>query len=128
MKENRPNPLRPAGFLIAMVFVVLLVESFCGFELHRLSGKQQQYKQDYSIVNSVSFGLLSVDLWRDQIITAASAEIKQYRLTPSQQADLQKEIENILHALVDTAFAVINKPQRSIGGKIIKFAIKALVD
>src|SRR5450432_2662718 len=102
MKENRPNPLRPAGFLIAMVFVVLLVESFCGFELHRISGKQQQYKQDYSIVNSVSFGLLSVDLWRDQIITAASAEIKQYRLTPSQQADLQKEIENILHALVDT--------------------------
>jgi hypothetical protein len=128
MKENRPNPLRPAGFLIAMVFVILLAESFCGFELHRLSGKQQQYKQDYSIVNSVSFGLLSVDLWRDQIITAASAEIKQYRLTPSQQADLQKEIESILHGLVDTAFAVINKPQRSIGGKIKKFAIKALVD
>lgn len=128
MKENSPNPLRPTGFLIAIVFVVLLVESFCGFELYRLSGKQQQYKQDYSIVNSVSFGLLSVDLWRDQIITAASAEIKQYRLTPSQQAELQKEIESILHGLVDTAFGVINKPQRSIGGKIKKIAIKALVD
>ena len=114
--------------LIAVIAVVLLIEAFCGYRLHRLSAEQLRYKEDYSIVNSVSFGLLSVDLWRNQIITAASAEIKQYRLSPSQKADLQKEIEGVLHGLVDTAFGAINKPQKSLGGKIKKVVIKALVD
>lgn len=128
MQEQQPNRRLYKTLLIAGIAIVLVIEAFCGYRLHKLSGIQQQYKQDYSIVNSVSFGLLSVDLWRDQVITAASSEVKQYRLTPSQQADLQKEIESVLHGLVDTAFGVINKPQRSIGGKIKKMVIKALVD
>jgi len=79
------------------------------------------------LVNSVSFGLLSVDEWRDDIISAVSTQIQQFKLTPEQEAELKKEIEQILHGLVDKAVASIEKPKKSIGGKIEKLAFNTLV-
>lgn len=87
---------------------MIVLIGYSGWQVHTLSSRQEQNKKDYSIVNSVSFGLLSVDLWRDQIISAASAQVKDYRLSASQQEDLRKEKEQILHGLVGHAFAVIN--------------------
>jgi hypothetical protein len=109
------------------VSCIILAIGYCGYQVHTLSHTQEQYRKDYSIVNSTSFGLLSVDLWRDEIVAAASVKIKEFRLTPSQQADLKKEIEQILHGLVNHAFQEIDKPQKSLGGKIKKMAVKALV-
>ena len=114
--------------MITLVILLLAGEGYCGWQVHKLSEQQASARRDYSLVNSVSFGLLSVDVWRDEVIAAASAQIEQYRLTASQKADLKKEIEQLLHGLVDHAFAVINRPQKSIGGKIKKMAIKAVVD
>jgi hypothetical protein len=116
------------SLIIVGISIVLLVEAFCGLQVHILSAKQKKYKIDYSVINNVSFGLLSVDVWRDQFVSAAQSEIKDYRLTPSQQQEMKKEIEKILHGLVDKAFAQINKPQHSLGGKIKKMAVHAMVD
>ena len=69
------------------------------------------------IVNSVSFGLLSVDEWRDNLVDAAKGQIQKFKLSPQQNADLKKEIEQILHSVIDKASASINKPQKSVGGK-----------
>ncbi len=110
------------------VGLVLILAAYCGYRVYTLSRQQEQLKKDYSIVNSVSFGLLSVDLWRHQIVTAATVQVDEYRLTPSQVADLKKEIDRILHGLVDHAFVVLDKPQKSLGGKIKKMAIDALVN
>ena len=79
------------------------------------------------VVNSVSFGLLSVDEWRDNIVNAAKGQIQKFKLTPQQNADLKKEIEVILNGVIDKAAATINKPQKSVGGKIKKLAFDALV-
>lgn len=126
--SKQPSPASlPRWLMIVGVSLILAAETFCGYQVHILSNRQQEYKRDYSVANSVSFGLLSVDIWRDEIISAASSEIKQYRLTNSQQEDLKKEIEKILHGLVDTAFGVINKPQKTVGGKLKKMAVNALV-
>jgi hypothetical protein len=114
--------------LIVMVGAMITAIAYCGYKVHTLSHIQEQYRRDYTIVNSTSFGLLSVDVWRDEIIAAASVKIKEFRLTTSQNADLRKEIEQVLYGLVDHAFAVINKPQKSLGGKLKKFAVKALVN
>jgi hypothetical protein len=89
--------------------------------------QQKQHKLDYAFVNNVAYGLLSVDIWRDQVIAAASSEIKQYRLSPEQQAELRKEINQLLRTLVTHAFEIINRPQKSIGGKLKKLAVKTFV-
>ena len=78
-------------------------------------------------VNSVSFGLLSVDEWRDNIVAAAKNQIRSFKLTREQSADLKKEIEVILDSLIEKAVASIRKPQKTVGGKLEKFAFNSLV-
>ncbi len=114
--------------MIVSLFILLLIEAWCGYQVHELSGKQKEYKMDYAFVNNVSFGLLSVDIWRDQVVASASGEIGDFRLSPEQEADLRKQINQQLHGLVDQAFQSINKPQKSLGGKLKKLAVKTLVN
>ncbi|MES2373988.1 MAG: paraquat-inducible protein A [Bacteroidota bacterium] len=121
-----PGFIKP--LLIAGLIIVLLIEAWCGYQVHELTEKRKEYKTDYAFVNNVSFGLLSVDRWRDQVVASAGDKIEDFRLTPEQEAGLRKEINNGLHGLVDEAFQSINKKQTSIGGKLKKFAVKTLVD
>ena len=80
------------------------------------------------IMNSVSFGLLSVDKWRDNLIAAAKSQVQNFQLTPQQKHDLKVEIEQILNGVVDKAVASIEKPSNNVGKKIKKLAFNALVD
>jgi hypothetical protein len=129
--RNDLNSTGPGFFkplLIACLIIVLLIEAWCGYQVHGLTEKRKEYKTDHAFVNNVSFGLLSVDRWRDQVIASASDKIEDFRLTPEQETGLRKEINNGLHGLVDEAFQSINQKQTSIGGKLKKFAVKTLVD
>ncbi len=116
------------SILIAGVSILLIIVGFCGYKVHTLSFQQQTVKTDYSIVNNVSFGLLSVSQWRDQIVSAVSKKIENFDLTKSQQQDLQKEIEQTLNDLITKAISLIDKPKKTLGGKIKKLAFNAFVD
>jgi len=113
--------------LVIGVSIILFGMGYCGYQVYNLSERQEQIKKDYMIVNSVSFGLLSVDEWRDNLVAAAKGQIQKFKLSPQQNADIKKEIEQILHGVIDKASASINKPQKSVGGKIKKLAFNTLV-
>jgi Paraquat-inducible protein A len=108
--------------LVIGVTCILIAIGYCGFKVHELSNRQERIKKDYMVITNVSFGLLSVDQWRDNIVSAVDSQIQQFKFTPQQRQDLKKEIEQILHGLVDTAVASIEKPQKTIGGKLTKLA------
>ena len=114
--------------LIAVVTCILVVIGYCGFNVHVLSDRQQRIKKDYMVINNVSFGLLSVDQWRDNIVSAVDSQIQQFKLTPQQKQDLKKEIEQVLNGLVDTAVGSIEKPQKSLSGKLTKLAFHVLTN
>lgn len=107
---------------------MLCGEGYLGYRLHTLSNQQQQMKEDYSTLNNITFGLFSVDQWRDKIAGIINHQVRNFSLTPKQQKDLQVEIEQILHTLINKAVAMINKPQKSIGGKLKKAAFNAFVN
>jgi hypothetical protein len=113
--------------LFIIVSVILVGIGYCGFQVHKYSSRQEDIKTDYMLVNSVSFGILSVDEWRDNIVNAAKIQIQKFKLTPEQNQDLRKEIEQILNALVTKAVASMEKPQKNIGKKIEKLAFNAFV-
>ena len=77
MTNDTSSPKTPARFakplLVSGLLVVLVIEILCGLKVHDLSAEQKAYKLDYALVNNVSYGLLSVDVWREQIVSAASA-------------------------------------------------------
>jgi hypothetical protein len=125
--KQKSNSTLSRILLIIGVTCILIAIGYCGFNVHTLSNRQERIKKDYMVINSVSFGLLSVDEWRDNIISALDSQIQQFKLTPQQNRDLKKEVEQILHGLVDTAVASIEKPQKSIGGKLTKLAFNVFV-
>lgn len=114
--------------LIASLSVLLVIAGFCGYKVHRLSARQETIKGDYSTVNNITFGLLSVSEWRDKIVAVVNKRIRDFRLTRAQEKDIHHEISRALHSLIDTTVDMIERPQRTIGGKLRKLAFNTLVN
>lgn len=118
----------PGIILIIGLSILLCGEAYFGYQLHRDSREQEQIKEDYSMSNNITFGLFSVDQWRDKITDVVNRQVKGYRMTAEQKKALRAEVEEQLHGLITKAVAEINKPQKSIGGKLKKFAFNSFVD
>ena len=114
--------------LILGLSALLCGEAYFGYRLQALSSKQAQIKEDYSTLNNITFGLFSVDQWRDKIVTIINSQVHDFSMTREQKKALQAEVEQQLHALVNKAVAEINKPQKSLGGKLKKLAFNSFVN
>lgn len=113
--------------LIVGLAMLLVVEGFFGYRLRELSARQENIKLDYSNVNSISLGMLSVDQWRDEVSHIVNKQIKNLKLTKKQKRLLQVEVEEILYSLIDKAEAMVDKKPTSLGGKIRKLVVKTFV-
>lgn len=100
---------------------------YSGYRLSRVAAEREQVKEDYSLSNSVTFGLFSVDQWRDRIKPLLTGKIQDFHITKQQQRDLQATIEKQMHSMINQLVAQINKPQKGVGGKLKKLAFNALV-
>lgn len=117
----------PKLVLILGLALLLIAESFFAWRLHNLSSQQEQIKTDYSNVNNITLGLLSVDNWRDKVAGIVNHQVKHFKLSPKEKKELQVEVEQIINALIDKAEAMVNKPQKSLGAKIRKMVVKTFV-
>lgn len=118
----------PNIILILGLSILLCGEAYFGYQLHKDSIEQEQIKEDYSMSNNITFGLFSVDQWRDKITAVVNNQVHDFTMTKAQKKALQKEVEEQLHGLISKAVAEINKPQKSLGGKLKKFAFNQFVD
>jgi hypothetical protein len=123
MRTNIANIL-----LITGLSVLLAGACWFGYKTHESAIEQQELKQDYSFSNNVTFGLFSVDQWRDKLSEVIDHQINGYSITPEQKKDIQIAVEKELHSLIAKTVAEIDKPQKSIGGKLKKMAFHTLVD
>jgi len=114
--------------LILGLAVLLGGEAFFGYRLYKLSAEQEQIKEDYSLSNSITFGIFSVDEWRDKIAAIINPQIHDFTLSPEQKKAMQAQVEQALHGLVNKAVAKINKPQKTLGGKLKKLAFNSMVN
>ena len=127
MKATR-KMLLPNILLMVGLTLLLCGEAYFGYRISELSKQQEQLKSDYSVANNITFGILSVDQWREKMAAIVDGKVAEFDLSSGQQKALQKKVEKQLNQLIDKAVAEINKPQKSIGGKLKKLAFKALVD
>lgn len=102
--------------------------AYSGYRLADVSAQREQVKEDYSLSNSVTFGLFSIDQWRDRITEVLSNQIQDYHITKAQQRDMLIMVEKEMHGLVSKTVAEINKPQKGLGAKLKKLAFNTLVD
>ena len=117
----------PQLLLILGLSILLGLEGFFSYRLHDLSARQEMIKLDHSTINNISYGLLSVDQWRDEVSGIVNRQVKHFKLTPKQKQELQAEVESVLYALINKAEAMVEKKPQSLAGKIRKLAVKTFV-
>ncbi len=118
-------------YKILIIIPLLLVigsMSYCGYKVYTLSEQQKQIKEDFATINNITFGLFSVNQWKDKLAVIINKQIQGFNFTSGQQKDLQKEIEQIMNGLLTKAIAIINKPQKTFMGKLKKAAVKIFVN
>ena len=107
---------------------LLLIAGWSSFQVYTHSTKRAEIKHDYSEVNSIAYGLLSVNIWRDHLTTIALNRISDFEFTPEQEEVLKLQVGGLLNASIDKADSLVNLKQKSIKGKLKKFVVKSLVN
>lgn len=120
-------PLLPNILLVTGLALLLIAEGFFGYRLHTLSQQQERLKQDYAAANDITLGLFSAEQWKDEVAGIANHQVRHFKLSLTQRAQLQEEVEQLLFALINKAETIINQQPKSLGGKLKKLAVKTFV-
>ncbi|TCD12962.1 2-methylisocitrate lyase [Pedobacter frigidisoli] len=121
------NRFAPTALIIGLS-ILLLVAAYFGYSFRQLAYEQKRIKEDYSLSNNITFGIFSVDKWGEKISSVVDRRVKGFNLTAKQKTEMRKQVEKELHGLVNKAVAEVTKPQKSLVGKLKKFAFKSFVD
>ena len=128
-REARHRVRRSLAYLLfSGLAVVFLFDLWCGIAAHPLAVRRAALKKDYSVVNNIRYGLLSVDRWRDAVQAIAVDRIRDFTLTDDDEAALASELTSVINRLVSTADSLVQQSGKSLGGKIKKLAINTFVD
>ncbi|HYV94373.1 MAG TPA: paraquat-inducible protein A [Chitinophagales bacterium] len=115
------------GIFILLLLTVIALNVWFAITVHDLAKQRAAIKFEYSRVNAVRYGLLSVNVWRNNIREIISDRIEDFTLTSDQEKVLKSEISNVLNAMIDQADSTVQHP-KSFHGKIRRTAVNAFVD
>lgn len=116
------------SLLIVFAGILLTIAVWSGIQVHKLSDERALIKNHYAVLNNITNGLLSVNAWRDHIVKVVTNRIDDFEFTPEQDKALKYEVSQILHAVINKADSMVDQKQKTLGGKIKKFAVKTLVN
>ena len=111
-----------------MLVALVLTAAYCSFTISRLARERAALKADYSAVNNITYGLLSVDAWKNHLIQIVSKRIDDFELNAEQEKIVRGQIESILHAVVDKADTIMHQKRKSVKAKLRKAVINAIVN
>jgi hypothetical protein len=112
--------------IVLFTALLLVLAAFSAYRVYDLSNERAEIKRDYSLINNISYGLLSVNAWRDHMVRVVTNRIDDFEFTPEQEVALKAEISGVLHAVINKADSMVNAKQKTFKGKIRKVAVKAL--
>jgi len=79
----------------------------------------QQDKNDYAELNSVKYGLLSIDEWKRQVTVIIAEEINKLYLSKTNERVLHKHIEVLLNTLIDDVDKKIKEENAGTPGGVV---------
>lgn len=114
-------------FLILCAGALLLFGGWSSYSVYHYSSEVADIKRDYSELNSITHGIMSVNIWRDHLTTMVLNRIDEFEFTEAQEDTLVLQVENILTAGIDKGADLLDQKQKGIKAKLRKFAVKTLV-
>ncbi len=115
------------NLLILIAGSLLAVAAWTSINIYSYSSEVAQIKKDYSEINSITHGILSVNVWRDHLTTMVLNRIDDFEFTEAQEDTLVLQVANILSSGLDKGESLLNEKQKTLKAKLRKFAVKTLV-
>ena len=116
------------SLLVVFGGILLTISIWSGIQVYNFSEERAEIKKDYSVLNNITYGLLSVNAWRDHMVRVVTNRIDDFEFTPEQEKALKYEVSQVLHAVINKADSLVDKKQKTLRGKLKKFAVKTLVN
>ncbi|HWE26511.1 MAG TPA: paraquat-inducible protein A [Polyangia bacterium] len=112
------------GAILACLVALLAIDAVCAVQVYRRSQERAVVKTQYSEVNSIEYGLLSVDVWTEHLRKILAHKIEHFSLTHKQQGLLHAALEKEVAALL-TQVEHMQPP--TLKGKLGKAAVGVLI-
>jgi hypothetical protein len=71
---------------------------------------------------------LSVNAWRDHLVRVVTHRIDDFEFTKEQETIVKEQLSQVLHAVINKADSMVDRKQKTVRGKLRRFAVKTLVD
>lgn len=113
--------------LVLVAGALLIAAAWSSYNIYKYSTEVAGIKKDYSEINSITHGILSVNIWRDHLTNMVLNRIDDFEFTEAQEDTLVMQVENILTAGIDKGASLIDQKQKGIKAKLRKFAVRTLV-
>ncbi|HEX4460249.1 MAG TPA: hypothetical protein VIA18_19860, partial [Polyangia bacterium] len=110
--------------ILACLVALLAIDAVCAVQVYRRSQERAVVKTQYSEVNSIEYGLLSVDVWTEHLRKILAHKIEHFSLTHKQQGLLHAALEKEVAALL-TQVEHMQPP--TLKGKLGKAAVGVLI-
>lgn len=89
----------------------------------------QKAKSDYAELNSVKYGLFSIDAWKEKLSAIINSEVEEFTISPETEKEMRKHVAVVLNKMIDQAAAKIEKANgKTTGGKFKQMFIDMFVD
>ncbi len=124
MKQKFSLPVFLFSFFLVLV---LVLNAWFAFRAHEIAKERALIRNDYSTVNSIHNGLLSVTVWRNHLQHLTSNIITDFSFSMDQEAQLKAQISGVLDAMISEAQNMVDNPE-NFKGKVQKLAVNIFVD
>lgn len=103
--------------------------AYSGYKVYEYTNYRTVLKAEYSEINDIYYGLLSVDAWEGQIRNIVERQIRSFQLNEQHMSVFREEIDKVIHTILDKAEEMINKSSgNGWRGALTKLAVNAFVD
>lgn len=113
---------------ILLLFGMISAGFLCQRIIHH-SKENQQLKSDYAELNSIKYGLFSLDVWKENITTIVVVELDRLYVSNQTEAQMKKHVAAIMDKIIDKAAQKIEQAnQKTTTGKVKQAFIDTFVD
>lgn len=123
------SPFRIRKTILFIVTIPLLaLAMYLAYNIYQDSIKRSEIKDDFSTLNYINKGMLSVTAWKGTMINIIENQIGDFELTKSQDSLLHLQLTEMIRSLVAQADQTIQNNDEGFKNTIRKWAVNTFVD
>jgi len=125
--------MRGITILVKILLILLTIAlsgilSYAAYNVVGASNLRSNMRKDYSEINNIKHGLLSVNIWRDHVIKIVSTQIDEFDFNAKQEDALRAQLNDLLNAVISQAEGSLNEKDVPLKARLKNKAIDKFVN